>query len=98
MAFFRQFWPMLKSQFYDIINGFALGTVDISRLNFGVISLIPKVKGADSIKQYRPITLINVPFQICAKAYMTRLAPVAHRIMSRSRSAFLKGVISSRVR
>ena len=38
VAFFRRFWPMLKAPFYDIINGFALGTVDISRLNFGVIS------------------------------------------------------------
>ena len=48
--------------------------VDVSRLNFGVISLIRKVKGADTIKQYRPITLINVSFKICSKAYATRLA------------------------
>jgi hypothetical protein len=34
--------------------------VDIARLNFGIITLIPKVKGADKIKQFRPITLINV--------------------------------------
>ena len=77
--------------FYDIINGFALGTVDISRLNYGVISLIPKVKGGDSIKQYRPITLINVPFKLCSKAYTTRLAPVAQRVIDRSQSGFLKG-------
>ena len=74
VAFFRRFWPVFKDLFYGIINGFALGTVDVSRLNYGVISLIPKVKGADTIKQYCPITLINKPFKICSKAYATRLA------------------------
>ena len=82
---------MFKDLFYGIINGFALGTVDVPRLNYGVISLIPKVKGADTIKQYRPITLINVPFKICSKAYATRLAPVAQRDLNHSQSGFLKG-------
>jgi hypothetical protein len=65
-----------------ILNGFALGTVDIARLNFGIFTLIPKVPGADNIKQYRPIALINVIFKIVAKAYAMRLSPVAHRVIS----------------
>ena len=69
VEFFKKFRPNLKQLFYDIVNGFALGTVDLVRLNYGAISLIPKVKGADDIKLFRPITLINVPFKICAKAY-----------------------------
>lgn len=68
---------MLKDLFYAILNGFALGTVDISHLNYEVISLIPKVKGADCIKIFRPIALINVPFKFCAKSFATRLSPVA---------------------
>ena len=91
VSFFRRFWPVLKDIFYDIINGFAPGTIDISRLNFGVISLIPKVKGADSIKQCHPITLINMPLKLCPKAYTTRLSPVAQRVIDRSQSGFLKG-------
>ena len=50
VEFFKKFWPSLKHVFHAIINGFALGQVDLARLNFGVISLIPKVKGADSIR------------------------------------------------
>jgi hypothetical protein len=42
VAFFKKFWPILKSLVLQILNGFALGTVDISRLNFGILSLIPK--------------------------------------------------------
>ena len=35
-----------------ITQGFWLGTVDISRLNYAVLTLIPKVKGADVISQF----------------------------------------------
>jgi hypothetical protein len=65
--------------------------VDIARLNFGIISLIPKIKGADSIKQFRPIALINVIFKFVAKAFAIRLAPLAHRTIDRSQSAFIRG-------
>jgi hypothetical protein len=65
----------------QILNGFALGIVDIARLNFGILSLIPKVHGADNIKQFWPIALINVIFKLVAKAYAMRLSLVAHRII-----------------
>ncbi|KAK1694372.1 hypothetical protein QYE76_011069 [Lolium multiflorum] len=69
----------------------APGRVDIARLNFGVISLIPKVPGADAIRQFRPIALINVIFKFVAKAYAIRLAPLAHRIIDRSQTVFIRG-------
>jgi hypothetical protein len=68
-----------------------LGRIDISRLNFGILSLIPKVPGADQITQYRPIALINVIFKIVSKAYASRLDPIAHRILSPNQTAFVKG-------
>ena len=67
------------------------GTVDISRLNFGVLSLIPKVEGADRISLFRLIALINVPFKICAKACSTHLSLIAQRIISRNQPAFIRG-------
>ena len=91
VAFFKAFWPLLKDHVLTILNGFALGMLDVSRLNFGFISLIPKVVGADYIKQFRPIALINVMFKFLSKAYAMRLAPIAHRVISPSQSAFIKG-------
>jgi len=32
--------------------------LDLKRLNYGVITLIPKLKEANTIKQYRPICLL----------------------------------------
>ena len=76
---------------FEVCNGFMRGTVDISRLNFGILSLIPKVVGVDNIRQFRPITLINVPFKICSQATTSRLVPIAQRTISRTQTAFIRG-------
>lgn len=91
MPFFRQFWGVLKPLVFSICQGFCLGTVDLSRLNYAVLTLIPKVKGADNIRLFRPIALINNLFKFTPKAFATKFSPVAHRIISRSQSAFIKG-------
>jgi mannosylglycoprotein endo-beta-mannosidase len=89
VAFFKSFWPMLKHLILRILNDFALGRLDISRLNFAVITLLPKVSGADSIKLFRPIALINVIFKFISKAFAIRLTPIAHRVISPTQTAFI---------
>jgi hypothetical protein len=80
---------MVKERVLHIMNGFTLGMVDIARVNFGILSLIPKVP--DEIKQFRPIALTNVIFKLIAKAYAVRLSPVAHRMIVHTQTAFIKG-------
>ena len=41
--------------------------MEISRLNYGTITLIPKLKEANQIQQYKPICLLNVMFKIFSK-------------------------------
>ena len=91
IPFFRKFWPQLKQLVCSVIQGFYLGYIDISRLNYAVITLIPKVKGADLISQFRPIALINNFAKFPAKGFANRLSPVAHRVISPFQSAFIKG-------
>jgi hypothetical protein len=89
--FYKSFWDIVKPLVLQLLTGFALGLLDVSRLNFGILSLIPKVPGADDIKQFRPIALINVIFKLISKAYAIKLSPVAHRVISTSQTAFIKG-------
>jgi hypothetical protein len=91
VSFFKSCWGWLKPLILNILNEFALGRLDIARLNFGVLSLFPKVPGADSIKQFRPIALINVIFKFISKAYAIRLTPIAHQTISFAQTAFIKG-------
>lgn len=91
ITFFKKFCPLLKGLVYSIIQGFCLGMVDISRLNYAILSLVPKVKGADSIHQFRPIALINNIAKFPSKGFAIRLSHVAHRVISPTQSAFIKG-------
>jgi hypothetical protein len=68
-----------------------LGLIDISRLNFSILTLIPKVPGADLVSQFRPIALINVIFKIISKVFAYRLDPVAHKTVSSNQTAYIKG-------
>lgn len=81
MAMFKAFWPAFREIIFAMCNGFSRGMVDILRLNYGILSLIPKVQGADSIKQFRPIELINVLFKICVKVCALIMSPVAHHVI-----------------
>jgi hypothetical protein len=69
----------------QILNDFSLGRLDISRLNFGILSLLPKVPGAGSTKVFRPIALINIIFKFITKAIAT------HQVISQTQSTFIKG-------
>ena len=58
VAMFKRFFPILRGPIFEICNGFMRGTVDIAHLDFGVLSLIPKVPGADNIRQYAQLRLL----------------------------------------
>jgi hypothetical protein len=72
----------------QILNDFSRWRVSISRLNFEILTL--KVKGADSIKQFSSIALINVIFKFIVKVYTFWLT-LAHRTIDHSQYAFIKG-------
>src|SRR5438128_11835143 len=67
------------------------GHLPLFSLNFGVITLIPKVQEANIIQQYRPICLLNVSVKIFTKVATNRLNLVADKVISPSQTAFLQG-------
>ena len=67
------------------------GQLEIFRLNFGNIILLPKVNNAERIQQYRPICLLNVSFKIFTKVATIRLNSVADRVVSPSQTSFMQG-------
>ncbi|XP_047051186.1 ABC transporter G family member 41-like [Lolium rigidum] len=93
VTFFKRFWGILREPILKILNDFVLGRVDIARLNFGVITLIPKVKGADTIKQFRPIALINVIFKFVEKACLHEGVLALHEIAHELHAKRLGGLL-----
>jgi hypothetical protein len=77
--FFHSFWELIKDKYIGMFHDFHKGELDIRRLNYGVITLVPKVQEANTMKQYRPICLLNVDYKGFTKVLTERLTPVAKK-------------------
>ena len=91
VSFYKSCWEIIKNDFMELINDFHKGDLDLTRLNYGVITLVPKVKEANNVKQFRPICLLNVSFKIFTKLLMGRLTMVADKLIGQAQTAFIKG-------
>lgn len=83
--------PQLKEQLREMVELLYEGKLDMRRLNYGVITLIPKVKDANTIKSFRPICLLNVCFKFLTKILTRRLSEIAQKVIGESQTAFIPG-------
>jgi len=91
VVFFKKFWEYIKEELKSMFTYFYNDKLDIKRLNYGVITLVPKLKEANNIKHFRPICLLNVDFKCFTKVLTNRLGPVAKKIISKNQTGFIKG-------
>ncbi|WVZ94291.1 LOW QUALITY PROTEIN: hypothetical protein U9M48_040197, partial [Paspalum notatum var. saurae] len=90
-AFFTKCWEIIKADVLKAANAFhLLRTSNLSILNSANIVLVPKKEGADSVGDYRPISLIHSFAKIISKVLAMRLAPHVDNLVSPSQSAFIK--------
>lgn len=54
------------------------------------VCLIPKIKGANTLKDYRPISLCNITYKIITKIISNRLKPIMNTLIGPCQSSFLK--------
>lgn len=91
VSFFKKFWSVMKDDILALFYDLNKGLLDIKRLNFGVITVVPKVKEANVIKQYRLIFLLNVDYKWITKTLTNRLIHVAKKMIGPNQTGFLKG-------
>lgn len=91
LFFLKKCWDILQGDLYKMFQDFYKGALDIRRLNFGVITLVPKLKEANTIKQYRPICLLNVDYKCFTKVLTNRLVPIAQKVIDSNQTGFIKG-------
>lgn len=91
MKFFHVFWNTVMGEVMAMFQEFYVGVLDLARLNYVIIMLIPKVPGALDIRQFQPITVINVIFRILAKVHASRAALLADRLTHPNQSALIQG-------
>lgn len=80
-GFYHIFWDIIGIDvFNSCLQFFAHGSI-LPNLNSNVIVLIPKIKGADRIENFRPIALANFQFKIITKILADRLGQIAPKIV-----------------
>ena len=74
-----------------MFKDFHEGRLDVSRLNYGIITLLPKVQDAERIQQFRPIGLLNCPYKWITKVLTLRVESLAEKLILDNQTAFMKG-------
>jgi hypothetical protein len=91
IEFFQSCWDIVKYDLLQLFDGFHKENADISRINYGIITLLPKVTDAARIQQFRPICLLNYLYKLITKTLTLRLEVVAEKLIHPNQTTFMKG-------
>ncbi|GJS45683.1 RNA-directed DNA polymerase, eukaryota, reverse transcriptase zinc-binding domain protein [Tanacetum coccineum] len=75
-GFYRRFWYIIESDVYDAVKHFFTYKDIPKGCNSSFIALIPKIPGANLVKDFRHISLIESLYKIIAKIMANRLVGV----------------------
>lgn len=82
VEFYQSCWEVVKGDSMSLFSHFHRGALDVQRLNYGIITLLPKVSGADKIQQFRPICLLRCPYKLITKVLDRCVAVYADKLIS----------------
>ena len=91
MEFYPVFWSLIKDDLMAMFRDFYSGNLSLFSLNFGILTLIPKLKEVKMIQQYRPICMLNVSFKIFTKVLANRLNIVINKLIKPTHTTFMTG-------
>jgi hypothetical protein len=89
--FYQFFWDIIKKDLMNLFVQLKQGNLPLYKINFGIITLIPKKEDTVQIQQYRPICLLNVSFKVFTKVARKRITGIAHKVIKPTQSAFMPG-------
>jgi hypothetical protein len=91
VVFCKKFWGVIKWWVMQMLEHFYYGKLNLSRLNYEIIVLVPKISEVVNIKQFRPICLLNMFYKFFTKVLASRLMEVVDDIISENQTAFIRG-------
>jgi hypothetical protein len=65
--FYQKYWDVIAQDLINLFYALFEDKLDIFRLNFAMITLIPKESDASTMKKFRPISLLNYNLKIYVK-------------------------------
>jgi hypothetical protein len=87
--FYQHFWEVIKNDLMRLFACFERGELPLFKLNFGVITLLPKKENSAQILQYKPICLLNVSFKKFTKVATIHASRLAHKVIRPTHTVFM---------
>jgi hypothetical protein len=91
IEFYQHCWEIVKHDVMAVFDDLFDQKIDLDRINYGIITLIPKSVEADIIQKFRPICLLQVFFKIVSKALTVRAVLVMNKLLHPYQTAFVEG-------
>jgi hypothetical protein len=89
--FYQKFWGVIKKDILEMFEDYYRGELDLYRLNFSLITVIPKERYERTLNKFRPISLLNCSYKIFTKFLTNRVAGVIDRLITSNQTTFIKG-------
>ncbi|XP_050211481.1 uncharacterized protein LOC126661668 [Mercurialis annua] len=87
--FFQKYWDIVGEDVVKVCLNILNDDGDLRCINQTVIALIPKVKKAARMTQFRPISLCNVIYKFMSKVLANRFKNTLDRVIDVAQSAFI---------
>jgi hypothetical protein len=90
--FYKACWNIIKVEVLNAISAvWSRNFINLDRVNSAYIAMVPKIDGADQVKDFRPISLVHNFAKLVTKILANRLASKLNDLVSPNQSAFIKG-------
>jgi len=91
VEFYMHFYELFEDIFYKLFKCIEEESVMSRSMRHGMITLIHKKNDKRLLKNWRPISLLNVDYKILARIMSNRIKTVLPKIISREQSACIMG-------
>lgn len=91
VEFYKKFWNLLGPLFAEVVEEIEISKQLTKSMQKGIISLIYKKGDKKNLKNWRPITLLNVDYKIISKTLASRLKLVLENIVSTEQTSSVPG-------
>ncbi|GBG89221.1 hypothetical protein CBR_g48929 [Chara braunii] len=91
VEFYRACWDALGPALVEVYNEILVGGKLGEMMTHGVISIMFKKGDKASIRNYRPISNLNVNYKILAKSLALQLGRILPKLVERDQGAFVQG-------
>jgi len=81
---------MVKGDILELFADFHKGGLRVDRLNYQVITLLPKLGEANRIQQFQPICLLSWLYKLIRKTLIIRIEPYVDKLIHKTQVVFIK--------